>query len=197
MKIYTKTGDKGTTSLVSGTRIGKDCQRLEAYGSIDELNAVIGVAMEEIRTLKLLDNTDIQNNMVVRLQWIQCCLFSVGGILATEDEKMAEYWSVESVNEWTKMLEQYIDEYESGLAELKKFVLPSGSKSCALLHWARTVCRRAEREICRFLSEADTESIFFASILQFVNRLSDFLFIASRKELQLENISEKYWESMK
>lgn len=197
MKIYTKTGDKGTTSLVSGTRIGKDSQRIEAYGCIDELNAIMGVALEEIRAMKLTENKVSQNDMVDRLQWIQNCLFSVGGILATEEEKMEKYWSVESVNEWTKMLEQYIDEYEMGLSELKSFILPSGSRSCAALHWARTVCRRTEREICRFIAETDTKSEFFASILQFVNRLSDFLFIASRKVLQIENVSEKYWKSAK
>lgn len=198
MKIYTKTGDKGETSLVGGHRSPKNCSRLNAYGTIDELNTVIGIALEEIRSLKLENEGDKETKKLVeRLLWIQNCLFTAGGILATEEEKVTQYWSASPLEEWTKRVEQFIDEYTNALPALKNFILPSGSKSCAMLHWTRTTCRRAEREICQFLSEIEDKNGVYFPILQYVNRLSDFFFIASRIILQIENAPEKYWESIK
>ncbi len=198
MKIYTKTGDKGETSLVGGHRSPKNCSRLNAYGTIDELNTVIGIALEEIRSLKLENEGDKETKKLVeRLLWIQNCLFTTGGMLATEEEKVTQYWSASPLEEWTKRVEQFIDEYTNALPALKNFILPSGSKSCAMLHWTRTTCRRAEREICQFLSEIEDKNGVYFPILQYVNRLSDFFFIASRIILQRENIPEKYLESIK
>ncbi|MBQ7550766.1 MAG: cob(I)yrinic acid a,c-diamide adenosyltransferase [Bacteroidales bacterium] len=198
MKIYTKTGDKGETSLVGGHRSPKNCSRLNAYGTIDELNTVIGIALEEIRSLKLENEGDKEaKKLVERLLWIQSCLFTAGGMLATEEEKVTQYWSASPLEEWTKRVEQFIDEYTNALPALKNFILPSGSKSCAMLHWTRTTCRRAEREICQFLSEIEDKNGVYFPILQYVNRLSDFFFIASRIILQIENVPEKYWESIK
>lgn len=200
MKIYTKTGDAGTTSLVSGTRVEKGCARLNAYGTIDELNAVMGVALEEIRSASLQQSrkqAKQTQTIVEQLLWIQNCLFSVGGILATEAEKIETYWSDNHFAEWTKQLEEAIDAYNNDLPVNQRFILPSGSKSCAMLHWARTVCRRAEREICLIKDEMSENNTYFFHILQFINRLSDYLFIASRKVLQIENIEETYWESGK
>lgn len=198
MKIYTKTGDKGETSLVGGHRSPKNCSRLNAYGTIDELNTVIGIALEEIRSLKLENKSDEEAKILAeRLLWIQNCLFTAGGMLATEEEKVEQYWPANPLEEWTQKVEQYIDEYTNALPVSKNFILPSGSKSCAMLHWTRTTCRRAEREICQFLSEIEDKTSVYLSILQYVNRLSDFFFIASRIILQIENVPEKHWEPIK
>lgn len=180
MKIYTKTGDDGTTGLVGGSRVKKYDLRLEAYGTIDELNAVIGV----IRSLELPDDVvDILNK-------IQNKLFNIGSLLASDD-KGAEFTAKLSVTEANiKDLEIAIDKYQKQLPELTHFVLPGGNLTSAQCHVARTVCRRAERRILEFAEQSKVQT----EIIIYINRLSDFFFVLSRKLAFDNNIEEFAWE---
>ncbi|MBO4646212.1 MAG: cob(I)yrinic acid a,c-diamide adenosyltransferase [Bacteroidales bacterium] len=191
MKIYTKRGDDGTTGLAGGTRISKSCLQLEVYGTIDELNSVTGVALEEVRNLLPAEGKDTeQQEMVNDLLQIQHQLFTIGGILATESEHWEKYWSAEKVSGWASEMETKIDRYSEGLPPFKGFILPSGSKSSAQLHVARTVCRRAERLLYRFWAEQSTGSPMEKSVSQFINRLSDFYFVLARVVLLTEGKEE-------
>ena len=165
MKIYTKTGDKGRTGLFGGTRVSKSSVRLHAYGTLDELNACLGVIGAE---------KELPDDLKTQLTWIQTLLFSVGADLATPLESKA---SVKRMTEEPAlMMEGWIDAMELTLPPLTTFILPSGSRSGALLHEARTVCRRAERWIVQLgESEPVTEAV-----VVIVNRLSDYLFVAAR-----------------
>jgi cob(I)alamin adenosyltransferase len=166
MKIYTKTGDDGTTSLFNGKRVAKDDLRINAYGTIDELNAIIGTAISFETDPKLL--SDLNN--------ISFLLFKLGTDLATPTFPLPKFEVTRiSANEVT-YLETLIDEYTAQLPPLKNFILPSGTHSAALLHLARTVARRAERLIVVLQKNTDIGNY----ILQFINRLSDYLFTASR-----------------
>lgn len=190
MKIYTKTGDDGTTALVGGSRIEKSCDQLEAYGNIDELNAVLGMALAEICAITLPTERDTKRKELLSLlQNIQNQLFTIGGLLATEPVNWNKFWPSVEVESWTAQLEQRVDEYSAQTPDFKGFVLPSGSKSAAALHVARTVCRRAERAICRF-----TQDDCYFVVKQYVNRLSDLLFVLARFILTLEDIDEVCWQ---
>lgn len=187
MKIYTKTGDAGKTSLVNGRRIEKNDPLLEAYGTIDELNAVVGVVIEELRA-----ETHIQvDDIVPFLLQIQNRLFTVGGLLATDLEYWEKYWKSSPLASWTEALESEIDRLSAELPAFDGFILPSGSKSVAYIHLARTVCRRAERSICR-LELTSTDSLL---VLKYVNRLSDYFYILAKKVLQIKHINVIYWKS--
>ena len=166
-KIYTKTGDDGSTGLVGGTRVKKYDVRLEAYGTVDELNAAIGV----IRSYKLPEKV---SEILVE---IQNKLFNIGSRLAT-DEKGEEFTQKLSISEkHIAFLENAIDEMEEELPELTHFILPGGDLASAQCHVARTVCRRAERRILEFAENEKVQS----EILKYINRLSDFLFVLARK----------------
>ncbi len=197
-KIYTKTGDEGTTSLVNGRRISKSDLIIESYGTIDELNTVVGIAIEEIKCVeKASDCAEI----IQFLGKIQNRLFTIGGMLATDVEFWERYWNDNALQAWTEEMESCIDQLQEQLPPFKGFILPRGSKSVAYLHLARTVCRRAERSICRMLNIAFNEQKLpkppaVTSLYKYVNRLSDFFFILTRKMLQIENITETYWESV-
>lgn len=168
IKIYTKTGDKGTTSLVSGKRVSKSDLRLDAYGSIDELNSVIGVLTNA------LDAYGFQG--VDRfLRRTQNHLFNIGSQLANTDTEIAQKLPT-ITDEQIIAIETEIDEMTKDLPELKNFILPGGSSVSAHAHVARTVCRRAERDCCR-LSEQDTIP---ETIIPYINRLSDYLFVLAR-----------------
>lgn len=198
MKIYTKTGDKGTTALVGGARVSKDSAQLETYGTIDELNAQTGLAMEMLSSLALASGQAGQRDeMVCQLLAVQNRLFTVGSILATEVGKWEEHWQSVTLADWTSEMELLIDRYTAELPAWKGFILPSGSVTAAQLHVCRTVCRRAERNLCHFSAENDMKGIVFERVLQYVNRLSDFYFILARKELQIENKFETIWKSEK
>ncbi len=170
-RIYTRTGDDGTTALGSGERVAKTSRRVEAYGTVDETNAVIGVA----RTL--LPDGDAA--MTERLARIQNDLFDLGADLCVPDRgEAAGRPALRITDAQVDRLEQEIDEMNAELSPLRSFVLPGGKPAAAQLHVARTVSRRAEREMIRLAAEpAETVS---PAALKYINRLSDFLFVASR-----------------
>lgn len=180
MKIYTKTGDGGTTALYGGKRLSKADLRIEAYGTVDELNASIGLAATY---LEEKEYTDV-------LQGIQSRLFDIGTHLAAEPGKK-NLILPEIPEASVTLLEQYIDKMNETLPELKFFILPGGNKAAAVCHLARTVCRRAERTVVR-LSEHDE----IAPVLtQYLNRLSDFMFVLARKMAYDGSVPEIVWKS--
>ena len=166
MKIYTRTGDTGETALFDGTRVSKSDPRVEAYGDIDELNAVLGVACAG----------EIDPALAERLERIQRDLFALGARLADPNARIATRVEKAALHDDdVARLEGWIDEAESELAPLRRFILPGGSAAGALLHLARTVCRRAERKIVSLGPGAAD-----AGLLAYVNRLSDLLFVLAR-----------------
>lgn len=165
MKIYTKTGDKGDSGLFGGKRIRKSDVRLHAYGTVDELNAILGVILAE---------DDLTEESKHQLLHIQSLLFIVGSDLATPVENKVTIPRVTA--DHAKELERWIDAMDATLPPLQNFILPGGSASGALLHQARTVCRRAERYIVEL---EDTQSINH-EVVVFINRLSDYLFVLAR-----------------
>jgi cob(I)alamin adenosyltransferase len=179
VKIYTRTGDAGETGLFDGRRVSKSDQRVDAYGEVDELNAVLGLALAE----------PLDHDFAEILLAIQRDLFAVGGRLADPSHKIAERVSKVAITpEDIARLEGWIDRLESGLPPLRRFILPGGSRAGALLHLARTVCRRAERRIV--LLGADSLE---AEILAYVNRLSDLLFVLARAVNHRAGIPETEW----
>ena len=172
-KVYTRTGDKGETALVGGKRVAKDSARIDAYGSIDELNSVLGLA-RAFNEEKL--NAASAHQFLDRvLRQIQDELFDLGSELATPHDFSYDGMYRVGQNE-VKKLEEIIDECQKDLEPLKSFILPGGGRIAAYLHQSRTVCRRAEREILR-LSRAEPLGEW---PLKYVNRLSDLLFVLSR-----------------
>lgn len=167
MKIYTKTGDKGETSLYKGGRVPKDAPRLEAYGTLDELNSVLGQA------LAVLPDGEWQAALVSELQKVQKDLFSVGAMLATRGEALPAWHIVEAD---VTLLEEAIDRMETELPPLTTFILPGGHPVGAALHLARTVCRRAERGVVGIAREEALHPL----IGIYLNRLSDYLFVLAR-----------------
>ncbi len=179
-KIYTQTGDGGMTSLVGGERVSKTHFRLEAYGTVDELNSFIGLLIEEIQ-----EENDLQI-----LREIQYILFSVGSYLATGESKFSSTpCCIKEEN--ILLLEKEIDKTDEMLPKLNHFILPGGCKSAALSHICRTICRRAERNIYKITEFAHVEK----DILRFINRLSDYFFILARKQCHINKKSEILWEN--
>lgn len=169
-KIYTKTGDDGTTALGNGERIAKSSKRVSAYGSVDELNSFIGLARSFIESDKLKELDKI-------LATIQNDLFDLGADLCIPDkDKNAD--SLKIVKSYVKNLEKEIDKLNSQLEPLRSFILPGGTKVSAYVHIARTIARRCEREMIelRQIEEAEISK----EAVQYINRLSDFLFVAAR-----------------
>lgn len=179
-KVYTKTGDDGTTGLVGGTRVKKYDARLEAYGTIDELNAAIGV----------LRSFDLSEDVLGLLVQIQNKLFNIGSRLASDEKGEAFTVDLKITEEHIKLLETAIDRFEEDLPKLTRFILPGGKHAVAQCHVARTVCRRAERRIVEFAENSPVQ----IETLKYVNRLSDFLFVLARKLAFDKNIDEVYWE---
>ena len=178
-KVYTKTGDDGTTGLVGGTRVKKYDARLEAYGTVDELNASIGV----LRSFKLSD--DILDLLIQ----IQNKLFNLGSRLASDEKGDAFTAGLKIREEHIKILENAIDKFEEDLPELSNFVLPGGELSVAHCHVARTICRRAERRILEYAEN----NVVQAETIKYINRLSDFLFVLARKLTFDNNVEEVLW----
>ena len=183
MKIYTKTGDSGTTALFGGTRVPKHHIRIESYGTVDELNSWLG----------LIRDQEINEQSKNQLAHIQDKLFTLGAILATDPEKAILKNGKERLNipkissADIKSLENAIDEMDASLPQMTHFILPGGHTSVSYCHIARTVCRRAER-IGTLLFENEP---FDEEVLSYLNRLSDYLFVLARKlskELQAEEI---------
>jgi len=179
LKIYTKTGDKGQTSLLGGKKVPKSHLRIESYGNVDELNSFLGL---------LKDHRDVEARIKNQFYWIQEHLFSIGSTLATEsDFKGFELPKVTEVE--IKQLEVWIDKASDELPELKNFILPGGHEVVSLCHVCRTVCRRAERSI---IALAETEEVD-ADIIKFTNRLSDYFFVMARKLAQILDVPETPW----
>ena len=176
MKIYTKKGDSGTTQLIGGTRVAKSHQRIEAYGTIDELNSYIGLVRDQA----------ICTNSKQLLIEIQDRLFTIGALLASDpDKKGMQLPNIQTID--VEKLEQEIDKMNETLPEMRSFVLPGGHTTVSFCHLARCVCRRAER----LSIDLSDETLQKKLILQYLNRLSDYLFVLSRyisKELRAEEI---------
>ena len=179
--LYTRTGDGGSTSLVGGTRVPKTDARLEAYGTVDELNAQLGLLMTYLQA-------EQDRNF---LQCVQNILFVIGSNLATDTEKVnlkeASLLSVSHV----ETLEQEIDRVDNLLPRQRAFILPGGSRGAAVCHVCRTVCRRAERRILALAQQVDVAP----ELLAYINRLSDYLFVLSRKINLEEKKEEIFWEN--
>ena len=180
MKIYTRTGDSGDTGLLGGNRVPKDDARIEAYGTIDELNAVLGLACAEQPPAELLP----------LLQAIQNDLFSIGAELASPNPDQLDMVRVN--HEDVMRLENHIDQFEALLPPLTQFILPSGSRAGGTLHVARAICRRAERRLVT-LQEIETTTISQTPLV-YLNRLSDLLFVWARFANQEAKQPEIPWE---
>ncbi|MGE3611266.1 MAG: cob(I)yrinic acid a,c-diamide adenosyltransferase [Bacteriovoracaceae bacterium] len=186
-KIYTKTGDMGQTSLVSGTRAPKSDIRIDLYGEVDELNSRIGVS------LSFAEETFKEE--IKLLHEIQCALFDLGSNLACEAQKRAEYKLPQIPSELILKLEKSIDQMDEKLPTLKNFILPGGSNFAASLHLCRTGARGVERKLLNYYQH--TGEALPDNSLQFLNRLSDYFFVLARFANQLKNIVEIEWKPQK
>lgn len=178
MKIYTKTGDKGYTSLIGGTRVPKHHVRIETYGTVDELNSYMGLIRDQ-------EITPEQKDM---LKEIQDRLFTIGSSLASDPEK-SKMKIPDLHTSDIELLEQQIDKMNEDLPELRHFVLPGGDQAVSFCHIARCVCRRAER-ICVNLAEISSVN---EQVIIYLNRLSDYLFVLARKLCHDRKIPENQW----
>ncbi len=188
MKIYTKTGDNGTTSLCDGSRLSKDDMRVEAYGTLDELNAHIGLLISLLQTSSSKEGVRSATNLTDFLSEIQGELFVLGGELARAEIKTEE---LVSTQKFIAKIETSIDELSSQLPVQHHFVLPGGIIPASQSHVCRTICRRAERRIVTLSHFA----IVLPEIFKFVNRLSDYFFTLSRYLNNDSGISEKTWKN--
>jgi cob(I)alamin adenosyltransferase len=178
MKIYTKRGDKGSTSLIGGDRVLKSHYRIDAYGTVDELNSYIGILRSFV--------SDTDNQSV--LKEVQDRLFTIGSLLASAPDSKMIVPDLMSTD--TELLENAIDKMNSELPELRAFILPAGSLNIAQCHVARCVCRRAERLVVALFQIENFED---SMIIEYLNRLSDYLFVLSRYIGKIEGVSEVNW----
>ncbi len=181
---YTKTGDRGETSLIGGKRVPKYDDRVEAYGTVDELSAVIGV---------LNDLEGVSDSIRETLSVIQNKLFNLESHFALDRESEVSKMIPQLLEEDVRFLECHIDSMNAELPELKAFVIPGGNMKASVSHVCRTVCRRAERQGWRLASHEEVDPID----LRFLNRLSDYFFVLARYFDYLENRTETCWESEK
>ncbi|NLR94990.1 MULTISPECIES: cob(I)yrinic acid a,c-diamide adenosyltransferase [Flammeovirga] len=179
MKVYTKTGDKGETSLFGGKRVPKDHIRIEAYGTIDELNSYIG----------LIRDQSVNNKRSDILKEIQDRLFTIGAEMAADPDKPS-LKKPDLYEQDIELLEKAIDQMDRSLSPLKYFILPGGHTSVSFAHLGRTVCRRAERLAITLEHE---EGIIDTIIIRYLNRLSDYLFVLSRVMAKELGVEENYW----
>ena len=179
MKIYTKTGDKGKTSLLGGTRVSKSNERINTYGTIDELNSFLG----------LVSDLDQNKDRVLFIRNIQSRLFTIGSSLAAETDKAKDFKPDLEDADVTD-LEKAIDDMNESLPAMKNFILPGGHQLISATHISRTVCRRAERLIINLSESEDVEEI----IIRYLNRLSDYLFVLARKQGHDLKIKEIPWK---
>lgn len=182
-KIYTRTGDKGSTRLVDGSCVEKFNPRVEAYGTVDELNSYIGVVRTTLGTDTVLAPLD------TTLEKIQNELFNIGSLLATEKDEVFKLLP-SITEEQIRFLELQIDELTVELPELRNFILPAGHPAAAHLHVARTLCRRSERRS----AEIAVKDERYSATLQYLNRLSDFLFVAARWANHKNGIVDVPWK---
>jgi cob(I)alamin adenosyltransferase len=179
MKIYTRTGDSGSTGLFGGPRVSKNDDRIEAYGTVDELNAAIGVAR----------STGLSPQLDSQLDRVQHELFSIGAELATPDPDQHQTRLISDRH--IKQLEAWIDEHEETLPELRNFILPAGDSGATALHLARAICRRAERRVVTLSQRPDGD--ISEELVVYLNRLSDFLFVISRVGNRDAGVDEVAW----
>ncbi len=185
-KVYTRTGDAGKTRLAGGQEIWKDSLQVETYGTVDELNSVIGLA----RVFNDGGQSgEAVSNLDQSLRWIQNKLFDLGGILATAPGETFPNMPTVSAED-VQRLEQMIDEWQKDLEPLKESILPGGGKVSGFLHQARTTCRRAER-LCVTLAREETID---EQLVKFLNRLSDALFVLARWVAKTQDEPEYLWE---
>ncbi|MGF7217084.1 cob(I)alamin adenosyltransferase [Spirosoma lacussanchae] len=183
MKIYTKTGDKGQTALIGGRRVSKADLRIDAYGTVDEMNAWIGLVRDQAVNAPRKD----------LLKEIQDRLFTIGAELATDPEKAPKQAMPAIVPNDVTLLEEAMDAMDAELPELRAFVLPGGHESVSFCHLARTVCRRAERLAIALNDTSPVDPL----VIQYLNRLSDYLFVLSRKMAQELDAEEVAWKARK
>jgi cob(I)alamin adenosyltransferase len=181
MKIYTKTGDKGATGLIGGSRVSKNDIRLDAYGSIDELNSFVGL---------LAAHLPEDDPNLVFLRKIQGNLFIIGAYLATDREKIDASKAVTFDKDSILLIEREIDALNAQLPPLKSFILPGGSATGAISHVCRTVARRAERRLYDVNEQYQIEG----NILVFINRLSDYFFVLSRYLTRISGKDDFFWK---
>lgn len=180
MKIYTKTGDKGQTSLIGGTRVPKHHIRIESYGTVDELNSWVG----------LIRDQEIGENTKLVLGEIQDRLFTIGSSLASDPEKskmkIPDLFDADIV-----VLENEIDKMNEVLPEMRSFILPGGHTIVSYCHIARCVCRRAERQTIHLSEESEVNEL----VIKYLNRLSDYLFVLARYEIMQLGVQEIPWKA--
>ena len=186
-KVYTRTGDGGKTRLAGGQQVWKDSLRVEAYGTVDELNASIGVV--RVWNAELVGGDVKAEQLDEDLQWIQNKLFDIGGILATAPGQTFDNMPQVTDKDVTR-LEKMIDRCQEDLAPLKEFILPGGGKVSGFLHQARTIGRRAERDCVRLSKEEPVDKL----IIKYVNRLSDALFVLARWAAKMQGEPEFLWQ---
>lgn len=180
--IYTKTGDKGSTSLIGGVRVPKNHIRIEAYGTVDELNSYLGMVNDSVN----------ENEIKEWLREVQDRLFTIGSVLATHPDKEVKMKLPDLHEADVKWLEKNIDKMNEVLPEMRSFILPGGNLAASTTHVARCICRRAER-ICVGMTEQ--EEFVPELVIKYLNRLSDFLFVLARYIGQLSNAAEIPWRA--
>ena len=180
-KLYTRKGDDGTTALSGGQRVPKDAVRVKAYGTVDELNAVLGMALA----------SGLTDELVEPLRVIQNELFHLGSDLSFREEDKETYSVPEIEKRHVDKLERLIDGYVEEVGALQNFILPGGSVGSGQLHLARTVCRRAERDVVTLAREEGVGTY----VVRYLNRLSDLLFVMARFENLRRDVSEPLWDS--
>lgn len=175
MKIYTKTGDAGKTSLFGGSRVSKDDIRIESYGTVDELNSCIGVLMAEVAYSVLVE--------------VQHRLFTIGSSLASDPSKQLITPDITEAD--IALLEEEMDRMNDYLAPLRAFILPSGGRAIAQAHVCRTVCRRAERRVISLAHDSEVDPL----VIKYLNRLSDYFFVLSRDIAHQSGAAEVEWHA--
>ena len=180
--MYTRVGDDGKTSLYGSTRVPKDSARVEAYGTVDELNSCLGAAV----------SSSVHKEISDELRWIQGRLFVVGADLASERLRGGQSARVPRIQRRdVERLETMVDRFQAKLPRLTRFILPGGSQLSASLHVSRSVCRRAERRVVALSAKEEINP----ELVPFLNRLSTYLFNAARYANALENVKDEVWES--
>ncbi|MBL7689865.1 MAG: cob(I)yrinic acid a,c-diamide adenosyltransferase [Bdellovibrionaceae bacterium] len=193
-KVYTRTGDKGTTSLFGGTRVGKNDPRLEAYGTLDELNSVLGVLIATAEAHRWPTHASMEINRVCdELRNLQAQLFVMGGQLATEAENTSLRAKLPKLkSDDVTAMEQWMDRMSTDLEPLKNFVLPGGTPAAAQAHMARTIARRAERAIVA-LSSGQPSPDWLEEIVRHINRMNDYFFVLARHLNRMAGVTEPVW----